>query len=368
MSGAHRSGAQLTVVVALLLVAGAASAVVPRTLGPFRFSSPRRRVWSSIAPPSGDLGEGAATGAVKTVPFFTDSFVYADQTFTYDMVGTDPRLSHRRTVVPVVIVPLRFVFAGGQSFDPGKTTAKLRRSPLFRRARFSSGTTQYGDAVQRAEFWTYTHRTRYHVLLGHPAAAPTVVVTVPATAGSIATSQLGGSFGLIDETFFLDQVVPAVINQLRLPPTKLIVLWSSDVALQPSGGGTGIILGEHDAGTDQAQTRMWTFAWASWNTPDVVPENDTDVAALSHEISEWYNDPFGTNVVPPWESPPAYPCNPLLEVGDPLAGTTFVEHGYHLQDEAFLSWFARETPSIGMDGRYSFLGTLTAPPAVCTMQ
>ena len=88
--------------------------------------------------------------------------------------------------------------------------------------------------------------------------------------------------------------------------------------------------------------------------------------ALSHEIAEWCNDPFGSNVVPPWEVLPEYPCNALLEVGDPVVGVAFSENGYHLQDEAFLSWFARQVPSVGMGGRYTYLGTFTAPPPICS--
>ena len=42
-------------------------------------------------------------------------------------------------------------------------------------------------------------------------------------------------------------------------------------------------------------------------------------------------------------------------------------HGltYHLQDAAFLSWFARQSPSIGYGGRYTFLGTFTTPSPPC---
>jgi hypothetical protein len=364
----HHRSSTLTHIVLVLLPAIAAATDSPPILElPFRFSSRAPSVWSTLSAPAlGEAGSTASAPRVRTVPTFEDTFTYAGQTYSYVMVGTDPRLSSRRTVVPAVIVPLRFAFADGGKFDPGKTIAQLRRSPIFRHSTFSSGTTQYGDAIQRAEFWTYTQTTPYHVLLRHPAVTAKVLVRVPASDGITVVSPRGGRVGLVTESFLLQQVVPAVINQLRLPPTKLIVLMSHDVELRPPAGESGVILGEHSSGTDRSHTRIWTFAWASWNTLDVVPEEDADVAALSHEIAEWYNDPFGVNAVPSWEAPPSYPCNPLLEVGDPLAGTTFVQDGYHLQDAAFLSWFARQVPSIGMDGRYSFLGTLTAPPPVCS--
>jgi len=77
---------------------------------------------------------------------------------------------------------------------------------------------------------------------------------------------------------------------------------------------------------------------------------------------EWYNDPFTNNVVPNWISPiaPQYGCNNALEVGDPLVGVVFTVNGFsgsHLQDEAFFSWFARQTPSIAINGLYTYLGT-----------
>jgi hypothetical protein len=60
-----------------------------------------------------------------------------------------------------------------------------------------------------------------------------------------------------------------------------------------------------------------------------------------------------------------YPCNDRLEVGDPLAGVSMLQDGFHLQDEAFLSWFAHEVPSTARGGAYSFFGTLTAPASAC---
>src|SRR5205085_883509 len=35
------------------------------------------------------------------------------------------------------------------------------------------------------------------------------------------------------------------------------------------------------------------------------------------------------------------------------------------QDGAFLSWFAHQTPSIGIRDRYTYLGTLTSPSPLC---
>ncbi len=88
-------------------------------------------------------------------------------------------------------------------------------------------------------------------------------------------------------------------------------------------------------------------------------------------MAEWANDPFLNNAVPVWSVPdqPAYGCQTILEVGDPRSKPAL--HGpqyYHVQNEAFFSWFARETSSQGFKGQYDFLGKFSAfsSSASCT--
>ena len=52
-------------------------------------------------------------------------------------------------------------------------------------------------------------------------------------------------------------------------------------------------------------------------------------------------------------------------MGAPLNGTFLSVTGLDYQDVADLSWFARQKPSLGFQGRYSFLGTLTQLPVAC---
>lgn len=100
---------------------------------------------------------------------------------------------------------------------------------------------------------------------------------------------------------------------------------------------------------------------------------------LSHEISEWLNDPFvgaffvgGINLIPPAILPgTGGACIPNFETGDPLEAPpvvfTQVTSGatYHLQDEAFLTWYMHTTPSYSVNGFYSYLGTFTTPSTLC---
>jgi hypothetical protein len=66
-------------------------------------------------------------------------------------------------------------------------------------------------------------------------------------------------------------------------------------AAEPTGKGAG---STHSNDNQQVQT----IAWASWiPSPDVFGPGLTDVAPLSHEISEWGHDPSVDNFVNNWE-------------------------------------------------------------------
>src|SRR5260370_30134644 len=85
-------------------------------------------------------------------------------------------------MVPVTIVPLKIIFPDGTISDGSQQVTNTVSSPLFQPARFSSGNTQFGDAMQRAEFWKIVSKTspNYHLLLGTPTIAPVVTIHVPA--------------------------------------------------------------------------------------------------------------------------------------------------------------------------------------------
>jgi hypothetical protein len=112
-----------------------------------------------------------------------------------------------------------------------------------------------------------------------------------------------------------------------------------------------------------------------------------DIYFVSHEISEWSDDPFVNNYVEPWVIPtfPLAGCSNLLETGDPAVnigfamgtdvylqgpnpdGTQSADGYYHPTDEVFLPWFMRlapnliseptQSPSTNIE-RYSLMGDL----------
>jgi hypothetical protein len=333
------------------------------------------------------LGSVQPTPDARTVPYFGDSFSFRGVTYPYTMVGTNPRTSQATTTVPSLIVPLRLVFADGNVSDLGSTVSNVTASPIFQSANFTSGTTQYGDAIRRAMFWKYIARKDYHVLLGQPVVLPTQTLNVPSGQGvylqagdPIGPPAFGfhtaAATGVVSDSWFF-AAYTQLLNTLKLDPATLPILLSRNVALSPKPVPYGpTLLGFHNAASSTAgngNQQVQTGIWASYSDPYVVAEAPNiaqNVEILSHEVAEWLHDPFATDTVPAWQSPLPlasffYGCNSLLETGDPLVDVGFQQDGYQLQDEAFLSWFAHQVPSIGIKGQYSYLGTFTEPSPLC---
>jgi hypothetical protein len=322
---------------------------------------------------------GADPTGSRTVPYFTDSFTFAGTVYPYRMVGTSPLTSTGTTTVPVAIIPLRFVFADGHVIEPNAVADSLAASPIFQPARFASGVTQYGDAMQRAMFWQRLAGDDYHVLLQQPTILPVATLAVPADKGRylqagsavLGTYHTAVALGLVDSSWF-SNAYSVLVQQADVAANALAIVVSRDVfgayKAMPDNccvGGFHTAVGSASGnGNQQVQTALWASYWD--HAPFVeLPTLARDTEILSHEVEEWFADPFLTNYVPSYLLSSFYGCSNLLETGDPLVGVEFRVDDYHLQDAAFFSWFARQTPSIGIKGQYSYLGTLTDLPPLC---
>ena len=163
---------------------------------------------------------------------------------------------------------------------------------------------------------------------------------------------------------FVAGKLPGLLTKLKIPKTSFPLFLSYDVVEVTKIGATGVTFGWHTV-TSSNQT----YGIGAYLDPGVFT-GSADVSALSHEIGEWVNDPFVNDLVPQWgHVGQVAGCQNNLEVGDPLSGNIFAVKlngfTYHLQDLAFFSWFARESPSIAINGRYSVLNHFTGPSATC---
>jgi hypothetical protein len=317
----------------------------------------------------------AETAATPNVPLWSGSFTYQTRNFAYTMVGTDPALGSATTTIPVVIVPLKIIFYGPLTTlsasnpvcgDSMSATTLALDSPLFQAYPFlpggtDVGTTQYIDAFQRANFWSDVSTTApdYHVLLS-PTVAPTQTILVPKFLGST----VAGPCSRIGKVSFLyfDLVLRRMIDRLAIPPTSLPLFVAYNTFL--TQGGQCCVLGYHSA-----RSGGQTYAFASYNDAGVFNVPIQDIHAMSHELAEWLDDPFGVNPTPGWKGGQAVNCQFNLEVGDPVTGIAFEAPlggtTYHPEDLVFLPWFARESPSSSVNGWYTFLDTYASPPAAC---
>ena len=187
-----------------------------------------------------ELTTPVSSTSQSALPTWSDSFTYQGLTYNFTMVGSDPKLGSKTTIIPTVIIPLRFVFPDGQVFDAstdlidGQTPVQgIINSPIFKNYNFvlggkSVGNTQYGDAFQRANFWdsVSVKAKDYHVLLGQPTVLPTQTIVVPDGLGfydfDFSTGLLLPS---VDRTFLADQSA-SILSALNVTPSQLpIVVW-----------------------------------------------------------------------------------------------------------------------------------------------
>jgi hypothetical protein len=171
------------------------------------------------------------------LPHWTSSFNYKGTKFATTVLGTDPSLG-QTTVIPTVIIPYRLVFADGTVFDAstdlvdGVTPVDgVRNSPIFQSVPWNSGptqlgTTQWGDAVLRANFWSVHSDSGqgYHVLLSAPVVKPLVVINVPAEFGVTALDASNKRLGFVDLEWLANLVVNETIALGVTPQTNPFVL------------------------------------------------------------------------------------------------------------------------------------------------
>ena len=346
MSPHHTSKLLLGVAAgALLLGASAVQASTPDTMK----AVPR----FAVLPAKGSQNSQQA-GALTTWKF---SYTYNNTNYTDTFVGNAP--TGRKTTTPVFIIPIKIVLSTGQSFSTSAPQANgltaladTVASPLFqsvinfKEAGTKLGKTQYEDAFMRESFWpTVLTNPKYHDLLGQPTVLPEVTLNVPAADGKLGT-EFGVQVALVDINY-LDGQVNSIIRANSQITGASIPIFELYDTYETSGG---CCIGGYHSATG-AQTYS-VFDYVGNTTGKSVFSQD--VSALSHELAEWYFDPFINN---------RSACG-IYEVGDPLeretnyGGYPYTTNGmtYNLQDEAQPPYFGAPTTT-SLNGRFTFQGT-----------
>jgi hypothetical protein len=329
----------------------------------------------------------AAAASVPTIPRFKHTVTSRGGSFTYKQVGKDPFVQQANPVtsVPVKVIPVSFTFTStGHVYDPttatcstgGAPTALLANSPVEKTRAYTVGgkavgTSQYADFARRAEVFKLVKpgslNPGYHVNLAFAQLNKiSVNISGPSENGTGC-----GRLGLIDinswDNFVRNTLMPQLASQGVTPSTFPFFLFKNVVL---TAGGCCII-GYHSAFNNPS----FGNAFQTYGVGDFETTNRFaglhDISAITHEVSEWLDDPNGVNPTPPWGHIGQVPgCQSNLEVGDPLSGTiiaiTMNGFTYHPQEMAFTSWFYPGSPNTGLNGKFSSNGTVTTAALACT--
>jgi chitinase len=323
-------------------------------------------------------------GRISSIPHFSGSFESQGTAYPFTIVGTEPQ-SNTTTEIPVQIIPIslffeEFVDKNGDPIvlDPDPIVARVKASPNFHDAQYATGVTQFADAVQRAQFDAIAGKD-WHTLLGAPKILKPLRIAVPRGDAKVYRNpSTGVLYAIVDTDFFLSQL-NTMIQLANLTPDGLAIALTSNVFLAPQKDiKKCCVLGFHtsfDVGEMTQVKFVQTFIWASWVEQGILSPGLADVTPMSHEISEWMNNPFGSNAVPAWQVPNSTGCQSNLETGDPLAlmpnaGYPVLIDGftYHPQNQVLMQWFQRGTPSDAYEGAFSFpdQNIMTSPSQACS--
>jgi hypothetical protein len=388
------------------------------------------------------VGGASVLPTTRTVPHWFGSTLdpHNGITYGYNMVGADPNNcsgSACSVTVTADITPLNVV-VGGRTFSGQDVLAPTLVSPVFELNDYGSTpfataagnfpnlpqlvrgpggvlsqgdaglSLQLQDATMRAQF-NKTGSSPYHLKL-HPVTHDAITIVVPRGKGTLLRSGRGVVFADVNIQWWATRIQNLTHSLGYIDPTHLPIFLTNDVVLFIGTNPLNCcVIGFHGAGPVPSHTSngpmngsgnqpVQTWAWASWTSPGFFarPNGGTDWAlqdihALSHEISEWADDPFINNFVEPWLTPtaPQYGCTGVLETGDPVVGIGFAvgtntfEQGpnpngtqsadgyYHPEDEVHLPWFMRLAPNTVSEptqtsstnvGRYTFMGDLNPFP------
>ncbi len=342
-------------------------------------------------------GASSAPVTIRSVPFFNGSFTFQNQAFPFSMMGGRPQAGGT-TRIDTSYLAISFFFdefvdnnGNNIVIDATGNTKNLLNGPDFERFPYTTGNTQFSDAVQRAEFFNVMKQPReddsddaWHTLLELPRQFTPVTVEVPFGSSQVFTDGTN-FFAVVDINFMNSQLNTLVQTEaIRVDEVPIFVTHNAVYADFFFGGCC--VGGFHTAfETHQVGNTVFVQVFDFATSLDAAVANDifgdptafADVDALSHELTETYNDPFVNNVVPSWLFPglPAgvVVCSNVLETGDPVenlpnASFPVMIDGflYHPQTEALLQWFSRQSPSRAFGGDYSYPGNnLTSPSQAC---
>jgi hypothetical protein len=374
---------------------------------------------AAVGPRGGLNGQGHARFGIsgaETIANFNkhfkapgvNPFGNPQNTWYYSMVGNPPELGGTTAfdapIVPVIVDlrdkngKPRFIHGNPLVSDPSSLVPAVINSPVFSNTSFTSSPTptQFTDAIFRAEFDPVMRPDWHTVLAASPKTARRMIINQSdmghgATPNYVFVLNPDGTccFQIrVDINVFINLLFPAVptdtvtpvgaaenagditdkdISTFLFPATYLFfngdpsaccVIGFHTFDFEPGDSSSGGL------------TKFFVLNYSSWiPSPSIFRDKQVlDVTALSHEMTETFNDPFVGfdnihNITPFWRSPNGQ-CQDILETGDVIEGLpneifpiTMNGMTYHPQNEALLQWFEFQPVSNALGGAYSYPDT-----------
>jgi chitinase len=349
-----------------------------------------------------------STYAQTLMPTFTRTYTARGQDYSYTVVGGDPAKGGT-TRIPTVLAPITLTIEAPMDAEGRKAVLdatpdvdRVLRSPIFSRYPFPSGTTQYADAIMRAEFSANAGKD-WHTLLEKPKVVP-LKIDVPVGKGYVLTSKKTGRMLAMVDVLYMQQQIFAQLPKEDLGAGKLLIAMTKNVTYYTSEDATECCSwGTH--GMDTTQGAQQPFILGSYLDPNTV-EEDSDVQPLTQQLAQWFRDPLHQpalrihhgmtppgNLFPSWLRVPPASATELPTDNSDCGGTALAIDlflndptdtnwknrtpssrpylarsagmSYHLQNVALLSWYAGAATQT-----YSFpdTGALAGPAKPCPVR
>jgi len=151
----------------------------------------------------------------------------------------------------------------------------------------------------------------------------TINIDVPVGKGHISLTR-GFPFGRVDDSFWEPMIV-SLLGTIGATADQIPIFVAKDIGLYSGTASNCCVLGYHNS-TSAAPVAAQTWVYASWVSSGIFTGFE-DIVGLSHEVSEWINDPFvgaptigqvpGVNWVAPFILPgQGGACGVNFETGD----------------------------------------------------
>jgi len=321
------------------------------------------------------------SGPTIAVPTFTRSFTAAGHEYRYTVVGKDPDQGET-TTIPTVLAPVTLVFdtradKSGKKVEISAADGvqKVVQSPIFQKYAFATGDTQYGDAIQRAQFYQEASAKDWHTLLGQPRVTSPLRITIPPANGYLLTSKkTGHSLAIVDLDYVQNELFKG-LAKTQASPDELVIALTKNVEFYELGDATVCCTwGAHGAQAEASSKALQPFVLSTYLDPGVVP-NFADIQPITQQLAAWMNNPLHgqqENIFPAWQEPVAQGgCGgpgigtqyrfalPTDGASESNATVVKTEAGeYHLENIALLPWYAQNAhPDTTYQGAYSFPDT-----------